>query len=43
MTNNLLYSIKILCVYYLGVQMRPNKGDKDQDEVRTIIAKSYLY
>ena len=43
MTNNLLYSIKIICVYYLGVQMRPNKGDKNQDGVRTMIAKRYLY
>ena len=39
----LLYSIKMLRVYYLGVQMRPNGGDKNQHEVRIMIAKSYLY
>ena len=36
MVNILLYTTKTVCIYYIGLQMRPNKENKYQDEVRII-------
>ena len=36
------YATKIVCMYYLGLQMRPNKENKNQDEVSIILLKIIL-